>query len=198
MAVIGYARVSTDDQNLDLQTDALKLAGVETIYEEKASGKSADRTVLNFCLKSLRAGDQLVVWRLDRLGRNLRDLIRIVNELKERQIGFRSLSESIDTSGHTGMLVFHLFGAVAEFERSLIRERTAAGVKAARARGKMGGRPKALDARMARAAGIAMLNRDLLVSDLVTQFGVSRSTLYKLADQVKASQVKECSSPDSP
>ncbi|ASU39124.1 DNA invertase [Herbaspirillum sp. meg3] len=181
MAVIGYARVSTDDQNLDLQTDALKLAGAESIYEEKASGKSTDRTVLKFCLRSLRPGDQLVVWRLDRPGRNLRDLIRIVNELNEREIGFKSLSESIDTSGHTGMLVFHLFGAVAEFERSLIRERTAAGVKAARARGKMGGRPKVLDTRMARSAGIAMLNRDLLVSDLVAQFRVSRSTLYNLA-----------------
>ena len=145
LTVIGYARVSTIEQTLDLQQDALAAAGAVTIYADKASGKSADRPELIHCLKALRDGDTLVVWRLDRLGRNLQDLIRIVNELETRGVKFKSLKESVDTGGPAGKLVFHMFAALAEFERELLRERTLAGLEAARARGRKGGRPSLLD-----------------------------------------------------
>lgn len=144
MAEIGYARVSTHEQNLDLQRDELDRAGVETIYEDQASGKSAERPELQHCLKALRAGDTLTVWRLDRLGRNLQDLIRIVTELEGKGVTFKSLKESIDTRGPAGKLVFHLFAALAQFERELLGERTMAGLDAARARGRKGGRPASL------------------------------------------------------
>ena len=143
---IGYARVSTDDQQLDLQRDALQQAGCVTLYEDVASGKNTARPDLAACLKALRIGDTLVVWRLDRLGRSLPDLIRIVGDLETKGVAFESLTEKIDTSSATGRLVFHLFGALAEFERSLTRERTQAGLAAARARGRVGGRqPKLSD-----------------------------------------------------
>ncbi|HNC17705.1 MAG TPA: recombinase family protein [Accumulibacter sp.] len=142
-----YARVSTDDQVLDLQLDALRGQGIEAIYQEHASGKSRARPELDNCLKALRAGDTLVVWRLDRLGRNLADLVQIVGALEERGVGFESLTEQINTHSPTGKLVFHLFASLAEFERNLIRERTQAGLKAARARGRHGGRPKKLNDR---------------------------------------------------
>jgi DNA invertase Pin-like site-specific DNA recombinase len=145
MATIGYARVSTIEQTLDLQRDALLAAGAASIYEDKASGKTTDRPELVHCLKALRNGDTLVVWRLDRLGRNLEDLIRIGRELETREVKFKSLKEAIDTSGPAGKLVFHMFGALAEFERELVRERTLAGLAAARARGRVGGRPPILD-----------------------------------------------------
>ncbi|MCI1007576.1 recombinase family protein [Herbaspirillum sp. C7C8] len=183
MAVIGYARVSTTEQSLDLQLDALKAEGASEIYEEKASGKSANRRELEHCLRALRSGDELVVWRLDRLGRNLKDLIRIVEDLKEKGVFFKSITERIDTSGPTGTLVFHLFASLAQFERSLILERTQAGMKAARARGRKGGRPPALDAEKARMAKAMMKNREFSVASLVRQFGVSRTTLYELANQ---------------
>lgn len=133
---LGYARVSTDDQRLDLQRDALTRAGCVDIYEEKVSGKSTDRPVLDYCLRALNEGDTLVVWRLDRLGRSLPDLVRIVGELERRSIGFESITERIETGSATGKLTFHLFSALAEFERNLIRERTQAGLAAARARGR--------------------------------------------------------------
>ncbi|TDA43630.1 recombinase family protein [Burkholderia pyrrocinia] len=180
MAILGYARVSTVEQTLDLQRDALQAAGASNIYEDKASGKTADRPELEHCLKALRAGDTLVVWRLDRLGRNLQDLIRIVNNLEARDVKFRSAMESIDTGGPTGKLVFHMFAALAEFERELIRERTLAGLEAARARGRHGGRPPALDAKQRKAALAMMKNRDLSVAEISRQFGVSRTTLYNL------------------
>lgn len=180
MAILGYARVSTVEQTLDLQRDALQAAGASNIYEDKASGKTADRPELEHCLKALRAGDTLVVWRLDRLGRNLQDLIRIVNNLEARDVKFRSATESIDTGGPTGKLVFHMFAALAEFERELIRERTLAGLEAARARGRHGGRPPALDAKQRKAALAMMKNRDLSVAEISRQFGVSRTTLYNL------------------
>src|SRR4051795_7807653 len=142
--LIGYARVSTDDQNLDLQRDALKTAGCEQIFTDTVSGTKDTRPGLEEALSHLRAGDTLVVWRLDRLGRSLRHLIDTVTDLQERGIGFKSLTESIDTTTSGGKLVFHIFGALAEFEREIIRERTKAGLTAARARGKTGGRPKAL------------------------------------------------------
>ncbi|CAJ3387312.1 resolvase domain-containing protein [Burkholderia pseudomallei] len=180
MSIIGYARVSTFEQTLDLQRDALNAAGAVSIYEDKASGKSADRLELQHCVKALRNGDTLVVWRLDRLGRNLQDLIRIVNELEGRGIKFRSLKESIDTAGPAGKLVFHMFAALAEFERELIRERTLAGLEAARARGKKGGRPKSLDAKKQLAALAMMKSRVMSISEIARQFDVSRSTLYNI------------------
>lgn len=132
MTVIGYARVSTIEQTLDLQQDALAAAGAATIYSDKASGKTADRPELVHCLKALRNGDTFIVWRLDRLGRNLQYLIRIVNDLEARGVMFKSLKEAVDTSGPAGKLVFHMFTALAEFERELLRERTLAGLEAAR------------------------------------------------------------------
>ncbi len=180
MTTIGYARVSTIEQTLDLQRDALLAAGADVIYEDKASGKNADRPELTHCLKALRAGDTLVVWRLDRLGRNLEDLIRIGSELEARGVTFKSLKEAVDTSGPAGKLVFHMFGALAEFERELIRERTLAGLAAARARGRVGGRRPVLDPKQRRAALAMMKDREMSISDIARQFGVSRSTLYNL------------------
>src|SRR3954467_11403085 len=142
--LIGYARISTQDQNLDLQRDALTKAGCEQIYTDRVSGTKASRPGLTEALSHLRSGDTLVVWRLDRLGRSLRHLIDTVTGLQERGIGFKSLQESIDPTTSGGKLVFHIFGALAEFEREIIRERTNAGLQAARARGRNGGRTKEL------------------------------------------------------
>jgi DNA invertase Pin-like site-specific DNA recombinase len=180
MTTIAYARVSTIEQTLDLQRDALLAAGAAVIYEDKASGKNADRPELTHCLKALRAGDTLVVWRLDRLGRNLEDLIRIGRELESRGVTFKSLKEAIDTSGPAGKLIFHMFGALAEFERELIRERTLAGLAAARARGRVGGRRPVLDPKRRRAALAMMKDRAMSISEIAMHFGVSRSTLYNL------------------
>lgn len=180
MAVIGYARVSTFEQTLNLQRDALQHAGVSMLYEDQASGKSADRPELLHCLKALREGDTLMVWRLDRLGRNLQDLIRIVNGLKLQGVIFKSLKESIDTAGPAGTLVFHMFAALAEFERELMRERTLAGLAAARARGRVGGRHPILNGKQREAALSLMRNRDVSINDISQQFGVSRSTLYNI------------------
>src|SRR3954467_10501673 len=137
--LVGYARVSTEDQNLDLQRDALTRAGCERIFTDVASGAKDDRTGLAGALAFLRPGDTLVVWKLDRLGRSLKHLIETVTALQARKIGFRSPQESIDTTTSGGKLIFHVFGALAEFERDLIRERTQAGLQAARARGRKGG-----------------------------------------------------------
>lgn len=180
MAVIAYARVSTVEQTLDLQRDALSAAGAECIYEEKASGKSADRPELEHCLKALRYGDTLMVWRLDRLGRNLKDLVEIVTTLETRGVKFRSLTEAIDTSGPTGTLVFHMFAALAQFERELVKERTLAGLAAARARGRKGGRPAVLNERQQRIALAMMRNREMPIAAIAEHLGVSRSTLYNL------------------
>ncbi|MGS0743539.1 recombinase family protein [Glaciimonas sp. GG7] len=140
--LIGYARVSTDDQNLDLQRDALQAAGCERVFEDMASGARADRTGLVTLMSMPRAGDTVVIWRLDRLGRSLKNLIELVERLEAAKVGLCSMQENIDTTSSGGKLVFHLFGALAEFERNLIRERTQAGLVAACARGRMGGRPK--------------------------------------------------------
>src|ERR671925_940829 len=142
--LIGYARVSTNEQHLDLQRDALRKAGVSSkdIYTDKVTGVKAERPGLQAALSHLREGDTLVVWRLDRLGRSLKHLIETVTMLKERGVAFKSMTENIDTSTATGQLVFHIFGALAEFERNLITERTIAGLDAARARGRKGGRPR--------------------------------------------------------
>ena len=176
---IGYARVSTDDQSLDLQRDALARAGCETVYEETASGKNTQRPELAHCLKALRAGDALVVWRLDRLGRSLPDLVAIVSDLERQGIGFESLSEKIETSSATGKLMFHVFSALAEFERNLIRERTAAGLAAARARGRIGGRPQKLGKKEIREIRALLTDPLVIVQDVARRYDVSRSTLYK-------------------
>jgi DNA invertase Pin-like site-specific DNA recombinase len=182
---IGYARVSTDDQMLDLQLDALTRSGCDPVYKETASGgKSALRPELAQCLKALRAGDVLVVWRLDRLGRSLSDLVRIVSELEQRGIGFESLTEKIDTTSAAGKLTFHVFAALAEFERNIIRERTKAGLDAARARGRMGGRKPALSDKQVREIKALMADPQIQVSDVAKKYGVSRTTLYKYAKQL--------------
>lgn len=176
---IGYARVSTDDQNLDLQRDALTRSGCITIYEETASGKSATRIELENCRKALRSGDTLVVWRLDRLGRSLSDLVKIIGDLEREGITFESLSEKIDTGSASGKLQFHVFAALAEFERNLIRERTLAGLTAARARGRVGGRPAKLNAKQIREIKTLLTDPAVKVTDIAERYGVSRTTLYK-------------------
>ena len=181
---IGYARVSTDDLNLDLQRDALERAGCKTTYEEKMSGKSADRPELEHCLRALRDGDTLVVWRLDRLGRSLPDLVRIVTELEDRGVGFESVTEKICTDSAAGKLIFHVFAALAEFERNLIRERTHAGLAAARARGRKGGRPPKLDQKQTREIRALLRDPDVRVSDVARRYGISRSTLYSAVGSV--------------
>lgn len=178
---LGYCRVSTDIQNLDLQRDALNAASCETIYEEKASGKNAERVELENCLKALRSGDSLVVYRLDRLGRSLSDLIRIVTTLENRGVTFESLAEKIDTASAAGKLIFHVFGALAEFERNLIRERTTAGLKAARARGRKGGRSKKLSAKEVEMVRALVDAKKLTIKEIADQFKVSRNTIYRVA-----------------
>ena len=176
---IGYARVSTDDQHLDLQRDALRQAGCRVIYEEAASGKNVARPELEQCRKALRVGDTLVVWRLDRLGRSLPELVQIVADLEQRGVGFESLSEKIETGSAAGKLVFHVFAALAEFERGLIRERTQAGLAAARARGRAGGRKPKLDDQQVREIKALLRDPDIQVADVARRYGVSRTTLYK-------------------
>ena len=176
---IGYARVSTSDQNPDLQTDALKKENCNQIFSDTASGAKTDRPGLEEALTYLRNGDTLVVWKLDRLGRSLKHLIEVVNLLKERGIYFKSIQESIDTSTSGGKLIFHVFGALAEFERDIIRERTMAGLKAARARGRKGGRPKLMDEKMIAMAKTLMADHSNNVNDVCKTLGVSRTTLYR-------------------
>ncbi|HCE5861684.1 recombinase family protein [Pseudomonas aeruginosa] len=182
---IGYARVSTDDQHLDLQRDALMQAGCGVIYEEAASGKSAARPELEQCRKALRAGDTLVVWRLDRLGRSLPDLVHVVNDLEQRGVGFESLTEKIETSSAAGKLIFHVFAALAEFERGLIRERTHAGLAAARARGRVGGRKPKLEEKQVREIKALLRDPDIQVSEVARRYGISRTTLYNYAGVIK-------------
>jgi DNA invertase Pin-like site-specific DNA recombinase len=174
---LGYARVSTDDQDTRLQTDVLERAGCRRIFREKASGAKADRPELARLLETLREGDMLVVWKLDRLGRSLSHLIELVAELEKQKVGLRSLTDNIDTTTASGRMFFHIMGALAQFERDLIRERTLAGLTAARAQGRFGGRPKALspaDLETARAAIAA--GEDMHV--VARRVGVSRQTLY--------------------
>src|SRR5690554_2478525 len=181
--IIGYARVSTLDQNLELQRDALEKAGCERVFEDHISGASSERPGWAKATTALRKGDTLVVWRLDRLGRSLQHLIDTVNELDGRGIGFKSLGENIDTTTPGGRLVFHIFGALAEFERELIRERTNAGLAAARARGRKGGRPRKLTKSQVATAKILLKDREHSVTALAEILGVSRSTLYRALDQ---------------
>jgi DNA invertase Pin-like site-specific DNA recombinase len=181
--LIGYARVSTDDQNLDLQRDALKAVGCERIFEDTLSGAKADRTGLAALMNVLRAGDTVVIWRLDRLGRSLKNLIQLVERLETAKVGLRSLQENIDTTSSGGRLVFHLFGALAEFERNLIRERTQAGLAAARARGRMGGRPQRLDPTKRALALKLHHERNHTIEEICKMMGISKSTLYNYLDK---------------
>ena len=177
--LIGYARVSTTEQTLDSQEDELRAAGCERIFTDVASGAKAARPGLGEAMDHLRKGDTLVVWRLDRLGRSLGHLIEIVGHLQKTDRGFRSLREQIDTTTPGGKLVFHLFGALAEFEREVIRERTKAGLSSARARGRTGGRPRCLDQKQAALATALMADRSSKVADICRTLGISRSTLYR-------------------
>jgi DNA invertase Pin-like site-specific DNA recombinase len=179
--LIGYARVSTLDQTLDLQIDALKKAGCEKLYTDTASGAKAEREGLDEALNYAREGDVLVVWRLDRLGRSLRHLIETITLLNGRKVGFRSLTENIDTTTSGGKLVFHIFGALAEFERDLIRERTQAGLSAARVRGNRGGRPKALTQRKMDLAKKLYADKSNSIDDICTTLNISRATLFRYA-----------------
>lgn len=176
--LIGYARVSTQDQNPELQLDALRKVGCEKLYVEKASGAQRDRPELKKALEYARKGDMIVVWKLDRLARSLKQLIETVESLEQREIGFRSLTESIDTTTSGGRLIFHIFGALAEFERSIIRERTQAGLDAARARGRVGGRPPALSEEDIAIAKTLLRDETLTISQIAKQLNVSTSTFY--------------------
>jgi DNA invertase Pin-like site-specific DNA recombinase len=187
--LVGYMRVSKADgsQVTDLQRDALLAAGVDDrhLYEDAASGKRDDRPGLAACLKALREGDTLVVWKLDRLGRDLRHLVNTVHDLTTRGIGFKVLSghgATIDTTSASGKLVFGIFAALAEFERELILERTKAGMAAARARGRSGGRPYKMTAAKLRLAMAAMASRDTKVGDLCAELDITRQTLYRHVD----------------
>lgn len=177
--LIGYARVSTQDQNLDLQRDALERAGCSEIFTDVASGAKSDRSGLKYALNLAKEGDTIVVWKLDRLGRSLGHLIETVSGLSSRKVGFRSLQEAIDTNTPGGKLFFHVFGALAEFERDLIRERTKAGLAAARARGRIGGRPRLIDERMSQLASGLLSDPSRSVRDVCSTLGVSRATFYR-------------------
>ena len=179
---IGYARVSTREQNLDMQIVALEEAGCERIYEEVVSGAKADRPILENLIRQLRPKDTLVIWKLDRLGRSLKDLVDLVQKLMDADIGLCSLNDPIDTTTSQGRLIFNIFASLAEFERDIIRERTQAGLNAARARGKLGGRPRGLSKKAeatACAAETLYKERLLSVVDICTKLNISKSTLYK-------------------
>jgi DNA invertase Pin-like site-specific DNA recombinase len=177
--LVGYARVSTQDQNPQLQLDALKKAGCERLFIEKASGAQRDRPELGAALEFMRSGDTLVVWKLDRLARSLKQLIETIEGLEARKVGFRSLTEAIDTTTAGGRLVFQIFGALAEFERQVIRERTVAGLVAARARGRKGGRPPALLPNDLAAAKALLRDPEITVAEVARRLGVVPSTLYR-------------------
>lgn len=186
--LVGYARVSTLDQNPELQQDALHTAGCEEVFTDKVTGTAAHRPELQRAKDVLRQGDTLVVWRLDRLGRSLKDLIEWVAYLESKGIGFRSLQEAIDTTTPSGRLVFHMFAALAEFERNLIRERTRAGLVAARARGRKGGRPKTLSSAKMRRAVDLYNSKNVSVKEICTMFAISKPTLYTYVRESQGSQ----------
>ena len=186
--LLGYARVSTTEQDLALQQDALTAAGCERIYTDRASGAKADRPGLAEAIQYARDGDTIVVWKLDRLGRSLPHLIETVTELERRGIGFKSLTESLDTTTPGGRLLFHLFGALAQFERDLIRERTNAGLVAARARGRNGGRPKRLSPKQAAMLRTLYADTSNGIEDICRTLGIGRTTLYRYLGAGKLEQ----------
>lgn len=180
---IGYARVSTKDQNLDLQIDALKKAGCDHtyIYKEQISGGTKERPELQKMMNQLRQGDVVVVWKLDRLGRSLTDLVHLVNEIQGKGAGLLSLNDNIDTTTPTGKLNFHIFAAIAEFERDIIRERTKAGLESARARGRKGGRPRGLskEAQIKAAAAFALYHQQKPIAEICKTLEISKKTFYR-------------------
>lgn len=185
--LIGYARVSTVDQNLALQRDALTEAGCDKIFTEQLSGTVTDRPELASALSHARSGDTLVVWKLDRLARSIKQLIDTVEYLRVRGVGFRSLTEALDTTTAQGLLVFHMFGALAEFERSLIRERTQAGLAAAKRAGRTGGRPPKLTGDDIEVAKAMLTNPGIGVASVANRLGVSLATLYRYIPAARAS-----------
>jgi DNA invertase Pin-like site-specific DNA recombinase len=191
MSLVGYARVSTRDQDATLQRDALTKVGCERVFEEAASGAQRDRPQLMAALDYLRAGDTLTVWKLDRLARSLKQLIETVEELERRQIGFRSLTEAIDTTTPGGRLVFQIFGALAEFERGLIRERTRAGLETARAQGRLSGRRQKITEKHIQAAKALLSGTDLTVEEAARRVGVSPATLYRHLPAARAASKGE-------
>jgi DNA invertase Pin-like site-specific DNA recombinase len=183
---IGYARVSTVDQNLELQRDALTRAGCVQVYEEKVSGKAkADRPELANMMRAVRKGDTLIVWRLDRLGRSLVDLVQIVDELAARGVAFESLSEKIDTSTAQGRMFFGFMAAMAQYQRDVISENTKAGLKATKARGRSGGRPAKLDDRAIAEIRVLRASPDISMASIAKRFGVSKPTLYKSLERAE-------------
>lgn len=176
---IGYCRISTDSQNDSLQLQALKDAGCEKIFSDVASGSKTDRVGLRECIEFARSGDVIVAWKLDRIGRSLKDLIETVNTLKEREIGLKIITQQLDTTTSSGMLFFYIMGALAEFEKSLIQERTRAGILASRARGRLGGRPKALDKKQIAVAESLYADGKTSISQICKTLGVSRATFYR-------------------
>lgn len=186
--LVGYARVSTHDQTLDLQLDALEKAGCGKVFRDTASGATTERPGLDEALAFLRPGDTLVAWRLDRLGRSLKHLIEAVTTLEEKGIGFRSVQEAIDTTTSSGKLVFHIFSALAEFERTLIRERTQAGMAAARARGRKGGRPLKLDGAKVRLLYQLYDGKEHTIAEICILVGIARPTVYEYLGRRAAEQ----------
>src|SRR5918911_639513 len=184
--LVGYARVSTTDQTLDLQRDGLTKAGCTRIFPDTASGAQTERKGLTEALSYVRPGDTLVVWKLDRLGRSLKDLITRITDLNDRKIGFKSLTENIDTTTSGGKLIFHIFGALAEFERDIIRERTNAGLEAARTRGKFGGRPKALSPEKIKLAKRLYTDTSTSVAEICKMLGISRHTLQRYVKETES------------
>ena len=178
----GYARISTKDQSLNMQIDALKKAGCQKIFSEVAKGAKADRAEWLKLLNEVSEGDTLIVWKFDRMGRSLHHLIKVVNDLLKQKVGIVSLNDPIDTTNIQGMFVFNIFASLAEFEKDLIRERTMAGLKSARSRGKMGGRPKGLSDEAKRKACIAEAlynQKELTTEEIAKQLSISRTTLYE-------------------
>ena len=189
---IGYARVSTRDQSLDLQLDALKKVGCEMIFQEHISSATKDRPELTKLLAQLRKGDSVVVWKLDRLGRSLSDLVKLVTDIQDKGAGLQSLQDSIDTSTPQGKLTFHIFAAIAEFERDIIRDRTNAGLSAARARGRVGGRPKGLSPQSQRNADVAasLYSQGWTAAKIIEHLNISKTTLYKYLNFKKVVGIK--------
>jgi len=192
---IGYARVSTNDQSLNLQQDALQAGGCGQLFTDVVSGIRTEWLGLSAALQACRPGDILVVWKLDRLGRSLPDLVQTIGKLAERGIGFQSLQEQIDTTTVGGKLIFHIFASLAEFERDLIRERTKAGLAAARARGRLGGRPKGVDQKKQKAALALKKNGAYSVREICEIVGISRNTYYKYTREGTAPSPRN---PDAP
>lgn len=189
--LVGYARVSTQDQNPALQLDALNGAGCGKVFTEKASGALRERPQLKAALDYMRSGDTLVVWKLDRLARSIKQLTETVEEMGEHGIGLCSLTEAIDTTTAGGKLVFHVFAALAEFERGVIRERTKAGLEAARERGKLGGRPPALKASDLAAAKAMLRDPEITVAEVAKRLGVVPSTLYRHLPKARSTVMEE-------